>query len=138
MEFKKMVNRSVYVLFVIGLAIATLTSTILQLLSIEEGEYVKSQFISPNLATKDVDTVKISNDLDHLFVFVQVRFLKLIILSYIRIYLTCLNFKLFSHFRFRIFTLVYILIYQEKKISDHSVLKSLILSNLKLLLHLVI
>ena len=68
-----MVNRSVYVLFVVGLVIATLTSMVLQLLSIEEGEYKKNQFVVPGLATKDVDPIRIADSVDHLFVFAQVR-----------------------------------------------------------------
>lgn len=67
-----MASRSVYVLFVIGLVFATLASTVLQLLSIEEGEYEKSQFTVSNLPTKENDRIRISNDLDHTFVFVQV------------------------------------------------------------------
>ena len=69
-----MVNRSVYVLFVFGLVIATLTSTVLQLLSIEEGEYRKNQFVVPNLAAQDVDHIRIADSVDHLFTFVQIRF----------------------------------------------------------------
>lgn len=68
-----MVNRSVYVLFVVGLLIATLTSMVLQLLSIEEGEYKKNQFVVPNLATRDLDRIRIADGVDHLFTFAQVR-----------------------------------------------------------------
>ena len=67
-----MVNRSVYILFVIGLILATFTSMVLQLLSIEEGEYLKSQFVVPNLASKDLNPI--DNSLDHLFTFIQVIF----------------------------------------------------------------
>lgn len=74
MEFKTMVNRSVYVLFVVGLVIATLTSTVLQLLSIEEGEYRSNQFVVPNVASKDRDPIRIADSVDHVFTFVQVCF----------------------------------------------------------------
>ena len=78
-----MVNRSVYVLFVVGLVIATLTSMVLQLLSIEEGEYKKNQFIVPNLATKDLDRIRIADGVDHLFTFAQVGVLQLFVSPYL-------------------------------------------------------
>lgn len=67
-----MASRSVYVLFVVGLVIATFTSMLLQLLSIEDGEYEKSQFVVPNLAIKETDSIRIADSIEHTFVFVQV------------------------------------------------------------------
>jgi len=67
-----MASKVIYVLFTFGLVLATGISMILQILSLEEGEYEKSQFVVPNLAIKDLDPIRIGDDLEHTFVFVQI------------------------------------------------------------------